>query len=62
MLIQYESPRNGLPIFDILKGLIDEKKRIKNEIESKFSKIQELEARINYFKESIDILEMKMFK
>jgi hypothetical protein len=59
MLVHYEHPKNSLPIGEIIKGLKEEKNRIKVEIEHKHSKVKELETRINYYKESIQILEIK---
>ena len=59
MLSNFDNPINTLSIEEILKGLKEEKKRIKDEIDLKHSYIKDFEEKINYYKESIQILEMK---
>jgi hypothetical protein len=59
MLSNYETPTNTLPIVEIIRGLKDEKKFLKNEIETKHKSIKDIEEKIHYYRESIQVLEMK---
>lgn len=59
MLSNFDSPINSLPIAEILKGLKEEKRRIKELIETKYNSIKDIEDKIHYYRESIQVLEMK---
>jgi hypothetical protein len=59
MLSNFDNPIDTLPIGEILKGLKEEKRRIKDLIDTKHNSIKDFEEKINYYRESLQVLEMK---
>ena len=59
MISNYEKPTNSLPIIEIITGLKQEKKRLKCEIALRHQNIKQLEDKVNYCKDSIQVLEIK---